>query len=114
MRETAGTKDYRADIDGLRAVAVFLVVAFHAFPGIARGGFIGVDVCFVISGYLISGNILTGIRSGTFTLGDFYVRRARRILPALAVVLAASLAIGWTVLLPSAYQALGLHALAGA
>jgi peptidoglycan/LPS O-acetylase OafA/YrhL len=114
MLENAGTQNYRADIDGLRAVAVVLVVAFHAFPGVVRGGFIGVDVFFVISGYLISGNILSGITSRTFTLGDFYMRRARRILPALAITLAGTLAIGWAVLLPSAYQALGLHALAGA
>jgi len=76
------------------------VVAFHAFPDVVRGGFIGVDVFFVISGYLISGNILSGIRSDTFTLGDFYVRRARRILPSLVVALAGTLAIGWTLLLP--------------
>jgi peptidoglycan/LPS O-acetylase OafA/YrhL len=113
-QEKAGARNYRADIDGLRAVAVILVVAFHAFPDVVRGGFIGVDVFLVISGYLISGNILSGIRSRTFTLSDFYVRRARRILPSLVVMLAGTLAIGWAVLLPAAYQALGLHALAGA
>ena len=104
---------YRADIDGLRALAVVLVVAFHAFPGVVHGGFIGVDVFFVISGYLISGNIFSSINSGTFTLAGFYIRRARRILPALAVMIAGTLAIGWAVLSLSAYEALGLHALAG-
>lgn len=114
QEEKAEAKAYRADIDGLRAVAVVLVVAFHAFPSLVPGGFIGVDVFFVISGYLISGNIISGIRSGHFTLGDFYIRRARRILPALAVVLAGTLAIGWAVFLLVPYRTLGLHALAGA
>jgi peptidoglycan/LPS O-acetylase OafA/YrhL len=108
------TQNYRADIDGLRAVAVVLVVAFHAFPGLVRGGFVGVDVFFVISGYLISGNILSGLQSGYFTLSDFYIRRARRILPALAVTLIGTLVIGWLVLLPKPYQSLGLDTLAGA
>lgn len=104
MHEKGTTaRDYRADIKGLRAVAVALVVAFHAFPRWVPGGFIGVDVFFVISGYLISGNIISGIESGSFTLGDFYIRRARRILPALAIVLAATLLIGRAVLIPPAY-----------
>jgi peptidoglycan/LPS O-acetylase OafA/YrhL len=106
--------DYRADIDGLRAVGVVLVVAFHAFPTVISGGFVGVDVFFVISGYLITGIILSGLRSSDFTFIGFYARRARRILPALAVVLAGVLAIGWSQLLPAPYQSLGLHTLAGA
>jgi peptidoglycan/LPS O-acetylase OafA/YrhL len=106
--------NYRADIDGLRAVAVVLVVAFHAFPNVVSGGFIGVDVFFVISGYLINGIILSGLRSSYFTLTGFYARRARRILPALAVVLAGVLVIGWWLLFPGAYRSLGLHAFAGA
>jgi peptidoglycan/LPS O-acetylase OafA/YrhL len=107
--------EYRADIDGLRAVAVVLVVAFHAFPAAVTGGFIGVDVFFVISGYLITGLILSDLRSSSFTFAGFYARRARRILPALAVVLAAVLALGWWLgLLPTPYQSLGLHTLAGA
>jgi peptidoglycan/LPS O-acetylase OafA/YrhL/lysophospholipase L1-like esterase len=106
--------NYRADIDGLRAVAVVLVIAFHAFPNLVGGGFIGVDVFFVISGYLITGIILSGLRSFDFSLTGFYARRARRILPALAVVLAGVLAIGWSQLLPATYRSLGLHALASA
>ncbi|HEV7600834.1 MAG TPA: acyltransferase family protein [Bradyrhizobium sp.] len=106
--------NYRADIDGLRAVAVVLVVAFHAFPNVVGGGFVGVDVFFVISGYLITGIILSGLRSFDFSLTGFYARRARRILPALAIVLAGVLAIGWSQLLPAAYRSLGLHALASA
>jgi peptidoglycan/LPS O-acetylase OafA/YrhL len=106
--------NYRADIDGLRAVAVVLVVAFHAFPNLVGGGFIGVDVFFVISGYLITGLVLSGLNSSSFSFTDFYARRARRILPALTVVLAGVLAVGWWQLLPAAYRSLGLHAFAGA
>src|SRR5512132_456336 len=78
---------YRPDIDGLRAVAVLSVIAFHAFPKAIAGGFIGVDVFFVISGYLISSLILSGLKNGSFSFLDFYARRARRIFPALTVVL---------------------------
>jgi peptidoglycan/LPS O-acetylase OafA/YrhL len=108
------TQNYRADIDGLRAVAVVLVVAYHAFPHLLSGGFVGVDVFFVISGYLITGIILSGIDSSSFSIRGFYARRARRILPALAVVLVAVLVIGWLQLLPAPFQNLGLHTLAGA
>lgn len=88
---------YRPDIDGLRAVAVLSVVAFHlGVPGI-RGGFIGVDIFFVISGYLITAIITREIASGTFSLANFYVRRIRRILPALLLVL--GVATGFAVLL---------------
>jgi peptidoglycan/LPS O-acetylase OafA/YrhL len=107
-------KDYRADIDGLRAVAVGLVVAFHAFPALVPAGFVGVDVFFVISGYLITGFILDRQKSGTFSITEFYIRRARRILPALALVIAVTLAIGFFALLPASYTRLGLHAVAGA
>uniref|UniRef100_UPI003CFB0F78 acyltransferase family protein n=1 Tax=Pseudomonas aeruginosa TaxID=287 RepID=UPI003CFB0F78 len=85
---------YRADIDGLRAVAVLSVVAFHAFPEWFQGGFIGVDVFFVISGFLISSIIFKGLERGTFRFVDFYVRRIRRIFPALLLVLAASGVMG--------------------
>ena len=78
---------YRPDVDGLRAVAVLSVIAFHAFPKSIAGGFIGVDVFFVISGYLISSLILSGLKNGSFSFLDFYARRARRIFPALTVVL---------------------------
>lgn len=114
QQEGTLAKNYRPDIDGLRAVAVVLVVMFHAFPGVMPGGFVGVDVFFVISGYLISGNIISRIETGTFALRDFYVRRARRILPALALTIAATLATGWLLLAPPAYGTLGLHSLAGA
>lgn len=105
---------YRPDIDGLRAFAVLSVLAFHAFPGAAPGGFAGVDVFFVISGFLISGIILGELGRGTFSIAEFYRRRVRRIFPALLLVLAASLAIGWRVLLPDEFRQLGKHIAAGA
>ena len=105
---------YRADIDGLRAVAVLPVVFYHAgFPG-PSGGFIGVDVFFVISGFLITSIVASEIAAGRFSLISFYERRARRILPALTGVILASFAIGWFVLLPSEMKSLGQSAFATA
>ena len=104
---------YRRDIDGLRAFAVLAVVAFHAFPWLMPGGFVGVDVFFVISGYLISGLISARIAEGRFTFADFYARRIKRIFPALIVVLAACFAFGWFTLLPAELEALGKHIAAG-
>jgi peptidoglycan/LPS O-acetylase OafA/YrhL len=105
---------YRPDVDGLRAVAVLAVLAFHAFPAVAPGGFTGVDVFFVISGFLITGIILDGLSRNRFTFANFYARRVRRIFPALTLTLAASLAVGWQVMLPDEYSELGKHAAAGA
>jgi peptidoglycan/LPS O-acetylase OafA/YrhL len=105
---------YRPDVDGLRAIAVLAVMAFHAFPSAVSGGFAGVDVFFVISGFLISGVIFEGLREGRFSFADFYWRRVRRIFPALIVVLLACLALGWLVLLPDEYSELGKHVAAGA
>jgi peptidoglycan/LPS O-acetylase OafA/YrhL len=105
---------YRADIDGLRAVAVLAVVGYHAFPDWCRGGFVGVDVFFVISGYLISTIIMRGLQQHRFLLHEFYARRVRRIFPALALVLAASFALGWFTLLPHEYAQLGKHVAGGA
>ena len=102
-----GTRDYRSDIDGLRAVAILSVVVYHAVRDLAPGGFIGVDVFFVISGFLISGIVLRGSNSGTFSFVEFYRGRIRRILPALIIVLAATWAIGWFVLGSGEYLALG-------
>ena len=90
---------YRRDIDGLRAIAVLSVVAFHAFPNGLTGGFTGVDVFFVISGFLISTIIFENLENGSFSFADFYSRRIRRIFPALLFVLIASLAFGWFALL---------------
>ncbi len=90
------------------------VVGFHAFPELVKGGFVGVDVFFVISGYLISSIILGSLARGTFGFVEFYSRRVRRIFPALAVVLVALHFIGWFALLPEEYKALGRHIAGGA
>ncbi|HNM42762.1 acyltransferase family protein [Plasticicumulans sp.] len=103
---------YRPDIDGLRAVAVLLVVIHHAFPQ-SGGGFIGVDVFFVISGYLITGILAGDIRQSRFRLAGFYARRIRRIYPALLVVLLASLLAGWFLMLPNELATLGRHVAGG-
>lgn len=92
--------DYRKEIDGLRALAVVPVILFHAGFSAFSGGFVGVDVFFVISGYLITSIILVEHREGTYSLVNFYERRARRILPALFVVMAACLPLAWFWLLP--------------
>lgn len=104
---------YRPDIDGLRAIAVLSVVGFHAFPGWIRGGFIGVDVFFVISGFLISTIIFENLDRGTFNFAEFYARRVKRIFPALLLVLIASFAFGWFALLADEYKQLGKHVVAG-
>jgi peptidoglycan/LPS O-acetylase OafA/YrhL len=105
---------YRADIDGLRALAVLSVLLFHAFPNWLKGGFVGVDIFFVISGYLISGIIFTQLDSKSFSFLRFYARRARRIFPALIIVLVSCLVYGWYQLIPSEYEKLGKHAAGGA
>ena len=105
--------NYRADIDGLRAIAVLGVVIYHAFPSFLRGGFTGVDVFFVISGFLISNIILKELANNTFCFVDFYSRRIRRIFPCLFVVLLATLAFGWVVLFPDEFKALGKHTAGG-
>jgi peptidoglycan/LPS O-acetylase OafA/YrhL len=104
---------YRADIDGLRAVSILLVVAYHAQPWLLRGGFIGVDIFFVISGFLITRIILSEAKAGTFSSLAFYARRVRRIFPALIVVLATTYLIGWIVLLPDGFALLGESTAAG-
>jgi len=105
---------YRPDVDGLRAVAVLPVVAFHAFPTAVTGGFVGVDIFFVISGYLITGILLRSLHEDTFSIRGFYARRVRRIFPALIVVLVASFVLGWQLLEPWALKQLGKHIVAGA
>jgi peptidoglycan/LPS O-acetylase OafA/YrhL len=105
---------YRPDIDGLRAVAVLSVVAFHAFPGWLKGGFIGVDVFFVISGFLITTIIFENLDKGTFSFSEFYARRIRRIFPALILVLLFCLTLGWLIFIPDELNQLGKHIAAGA
>ena len=100
---------YREDIDALRGLAVLLVVVYHAFPELVPGGFIGVDVFFVISGYLITSIISISIKNNDFSLKEFYARRIRRLFPALITVLLVVLGFGWLVLYPEEYQQLGAH-----
>lgn len=101
---------YRPDIDGLRALAVLPVVIFHANPSLVPGGFLGVDIFFVISGYLISLILFRQQSDGTFRFSEFYGRRIRRLFPALILVLAASLGFGFFSLLSDEYERLGRHA----
>lgn len=105
--------EYRPDIDGLRAIAVLAVIGFHAFPEFVPGGFVGVDVFFVISGYLISGIILKSLDENSFSISGFYSRRIRRIFPALIIVLLICLVGGWFLLFADEYKQLGVHTVAG-
>ncbi len=106
--------EYRPDIDGLRAIAVLSVVIFHAFPTVLSGGFIGVDIFFVISGYLITGIIFKEKQGNSFSLAYFYSKRVRRIFPALLLVLIFCLIIGWVALTADEYKQLTRHAAGGA
>ena len=105
---------YRADIDGLRALAIVPVVLFHAFPSRLSGGFVGVDIFFVISGFLISTIIFRELKQGNFSFLGFYGRRVRRIFPALSLVLASTLLFGWFALDADEFKMLGKHVAAGA
>lgn len=106
--------NYRAEIDGLRAFAVLSVVAFHAFPYQVAGGFIGVDVFFVISGFLITSHIFESFDNGHFSFSSFFARRIRRLFPALILVMVSSLTFGWFALLPDELEQLGKHVASGA
>lgn len=114
QRNVAPGLAYRPDIDGLRAIAILSVLLFHAFPQAIPGGFAGVDVFFVISGYLISSILLRRVGDGTLSLKDFYARRIARIFPALLIVLIATYAIGWFLLPADEYNRLATHILGGA
>lgn len=105
---------YRPDIDGLRAIAILSVVSFHAFPSWLRGGFVGVDIFFVISGFLISTIIIGSLERNSFSFVEFYIRRVKRIFPALLLVLIACFAFGWVALLADEYKQLGKHIAGGA
>jgi peptidoglycan/LPS O-acetylase OafA/YrhL len=105
---------YRADIDGLRAIAVLSVVGYHALPLYVQGGFVGVDIFFVISGFLISTIIFDSLDDGRFSVAGFYSRRIKRIFPALLLVMAVTLAFGWGAMLAREYKQLGKHVAGGA
>lgn len=105
---------YRADIDGLRAIAVSLVVGYHAWPKFFPGGYIGVDIFFVISGFLITGIIFDEIQKSNFSILAFYKRRIRRIFPALFVVTLAVFIFGWFYLPVKEFKSLGLSLIGSA
>ena len=110
----ATTDSYRPDIDGLRAFAVLSVVLYHAFPNVIRGGYVGVDIFFVISGFLISSILFREVTEDRFSLAAFYGRRIRRIFPALALCLTVVLAYGFVALMPFELAQLGKHVFFGA
>jgi peptidoglycan/LPS O-acetylase OafA/YrhL len=112
--KSVAAASYRPDIDGLRGIAVLAVVLYHGFPTRIAGGFVGVDIFFVISGFLISGIIIEASERNKFSFLDFYARRIRRIFPALGLVLFACLSFGWLFLFPDEYQQLGKYVGGGA
>lgn len=105
---------YRPDIDGLRAVAVLLVVVYHAFPSALPGGFIGVDIFFVISGYLITSILKKEMQTGKYSILEFYRRRIDRIFPALLVVMFSVFAFGWFTLFADEFMQMGKQMAGGA
>ncbi len=105
---------YRPDIDGLRAIAVLSVIGFHAFPSFFPGGFVGVDIFFVISGFLITSILLVDSQNSGIHIIEFYAKRILRIFPALILVLSSCLVFGWHTLLGGEYLQLGKHILSGA
>src|ERR1051326_8589909 len=98
---------YRPDIDGLRGIAVLMVLVYHASSHWLPGGYVGVDVFFVVSGFLIAGIIFDDLDRGTFSFWNFYNRRIRRICPALIFILLAATVCGWLILPPQPYSLLG-------
>src|SRR5580698_7183463 len=98
---------YRPDIDGLRAIAVLAVLAFHAFPAGMQGGFVGVDIFFVISAYLITTLLLLNLERGQFSYVQFYIRRINRLFPALLVILVGCLVAGWFLLTDFEFKLFG-------
>jgi peptidoglycan/LPS O-acetylase OafA/YrhL len=106
-RQDVSSHDYRPEIDGLRAVAVLAVLAYHAFPTLFPGGFVGVDIFFVISGYLITGIICREIRQNRFRITNFYARRIRRIFPSVILVVFVTFVIGCRMLTPVNMFSLG-------
>lgn len=103
---------YRKDIDGLRALAVILVVFYHIFPQFLKGGFIGVDIFFVISGYLISSILYNDLDNQKFSFCKFYINRAKRLLPVLCLVLLSTFCFSYYFLLENEFSTLGKHIMA--
>lgn len=113
MNSPDATGKYRPDIDGLRAIAILSVILFHAFPSSFPGGFIGVDIFFVISGFLISSIIVSDLNANKFSFLTFYKRRIRRIFPALITVMLSTMIFGYFSLLPDEFRAIGKHVMGG-
>lgn len=107
------TIKYRPDIDGLRAIAVLSVIIFHFFPSLLPGGFVGVDIFFVISGYLITSIIINDVKNRRFSFWEFYKKRIIRIFPALLAMLVAIYILGWFWFLQGDYKSLGKHIFGG-
>ncbi len=105
---------YRPEIDGLRGISILAVLAYHAFPKFCQGGFLGVDIFFVISGFLITSIIIKELQRGDFSYCNFYSRRIKRIFPALILVLGTCLLAGWILLYSDEYKFIGKHSFAGA
>ena len=110
MTHSSPALKYRADIDGLRAIAILLVCVFHfgLIPA-GKAGFIGVDVFFVISGFLITRILVDGLDAGRFRLSQFYLARLRRLMPALIVTLVLYLAAGYVLFLPDQFKELSVE-----
>lgn len=107
-------KKYRADIDGLRAIAVLMVVIYHAFPNALPGGFIGVDIFFVISGYLITSILNNEAKTDSYSIKEFYRRRIDRLFPALLLVMFSVYGFGWLTLFSDEFMQLGKQLAGGA
>lgn len=106
-------KNHRKDIDGLRGLAVISVILLHAFPTLFSGGFIGVDIFFVISGFLISGILYSGLESNTFSVVGFYVNRVMRIFPSLVLIMLITTLTSWVIFLPIEFKLFGSEIIAG-
>lgn len=104
---------YRPDIDGLRGLQILALIGYHAFPKLIPGGYIGVSIFFVISGYLITLILLKGFNSGSFNFLDFYIKRVRRIFPSLVIILIFSIIVGYFLLPPQEYAQIGKYTLGG-
>jgi peptidoglycan/LPS O-acetylase OafA/YrhL len=112
--DSSMTLRYRPEIDGLRAIAILLVLGFHAFPSTLPGGFIGVDLFFVISGFLITSILGSELENQPLSIINFYARRILRIFPALIIVVFSCLCFGWNTLIAEEYKSLGKHTMSAA
>ncbi len=102
---------YSAPLDGIRAIAILSVLVFHVFPDSLKGGFTGVDVFFVLSGFLITSIILQDLQKGTFSLREFYLRRIQRLMPNAVLTVLAVLFLSGPILMPSSLQQVGRHSI---